>query len=297
LTVIAIAGPNLPHEVLEAAGCHGGVLALDPDRATPTATRWLESKFAPWAFPLVEAWAAGEYDHFDAVLFSRADDTSQRLYYYLCELQRRGDVAGPEPLVFDLAKISRPSSVEHTVNKVRQLAHDLGVDQAALEQAIVTANQRRSAATAVAAAGAGPLCLIEGSPLPDQRLHRVIAASGFAARGQTLAERWSDPGGVVAEASGDPAAALGAMLHAMPDGGRSFADPVARLRSRIAACSPAAVIVWRIEEDEAQSWQLPAERRVLAEVGVPSLVLTRTDWLARDDAADQITAFLAGVAG
>ena len=287
--MIALAGPNLPHEVLAAAGCHAGPVPLDLARETPRAQQWLESKFAPWAFPLVEGWAAGDFDHLDAVLFSRAEDTSQRLYYYLCELQRRGLVGGPRPLIFDVAKIPRPSSREHTVAAVRKLAAELGVSDAQLEEAIAEANVARLMA---GAAPEGRTCLLHGTPPPDQRLHQAIAAAGFAAVGPTLEQSWLQPGPPVAEGSGDPAAALGAQLHARAEGSRSFADPSARLRADIAASKAAAVILWRIEEDEAQTWQLPAERRVVDELGLPALVLTRRDWFARDGAADEITAFL-----
>ncbi|HSG54192.1 MAG TPA: hypothetical protein VLA45_01970, partial [Paracoccaceae bacterium] len=77
--MIAIAGPDLPHEVLLAAGCHAGPIAFDPARATPRAEQWVESKFSPWAFAVVEGWAEGAYNGLQHVLFSRADDTSQRL--------------------------------------------------------------------------------------------------------------------------------------------------------------------------------------------------------------------------
>jgi hypothetical protein len=42
------------------------------------------------------------------------------------------------------------------------------------------------------------------------------------------------------------------------------------------------VVLWQIEEDEAQAWHLPAQRAALASEGLPALVMTRRDWLARD---------------
>ena len=39
---------------------------------------------------IAEQWLTGELDFLDAVVFPRSDDSAQRLYYYLCELQRRG---------------------------------------------------------------------------------------------------------------------------------------------------------------------------------------------------------------
>ena len=290
--MIAIAGPDLPHDVLFAARCHAGPIVFDPGCDTPLAAQWVESKFAPWAFAVVESWAQGAYDALDKVLFSRAEDTSQRLYYYICELQQRGLIGGPEALICDVAKIPRASSIDRTADAVAGLARLLGVDDDALEAAISATNLRRAAASMLAA---GKRCLLVGSPPPDARLFDVIAANGFVPVGQTLAEDWSDLGAPVAEGSGNPALAIARTIHARQSGARSFADPATRLRGRIAACDAAAVVLWRIEEDEAQCWHLPAERKVLAEAGIPSLVLTRRDWLARDGAAQDISAFLAGI--
>ena len=288
--MIAIAGPDLPHEVLHAAGCHAGPLMFDPDRSAPRASQWLESKFAPWAPAVLECWLEGAYDHLDAVLFSRSDDTSQRFYYYACELQRRGQLGGPEPLIFDIARIPRAISRDRTIDQVRALAARLGVTDAALERAIGEANVRRALVPALAD---GRRCLLAGSAPPDLRLHDCIARAGWLPQGQVLADQWDISGELVAENTGDPATAIGAALHARRGGPRSFADPGALLAERAAGC--AAVVLWRIEEDEALCWHLPAELRALDAMGVPHLVLTRRDWLARDGAADEIATFLEGL--
>lgn len=290
--MIALAGPDMPHEVLTAAGCHAGPVPLDVERATPRAQQWLESKFAPWAFALVEAWAAGEYDGLDGVLFSRADDTSQRVYYYVCELQRRGLLAGPSAMICDIGKIPRETSRDLTVAAVRNLANKLGVSGAALEQAIRAANAARAAISN--AAPADRVCLLYGTPAPDRRLHAVIEEAGYAASGLTLPEFWLAPGPAVAEGTGDPVAALGAQLHARRHGPRSFADPATQIRDAVSAADASAVILWRIEEDEAQTWQFPTEQRALADLGLPVLTLARSDWLARDGAKAAITEFLQG---
>jgi hypothetical protein len=291
--VIAIAGPNLPHDVLIASRRDVEPLRFDPDREAPRAGQWIETKFAPWAPPALEAWAEGEYDDLECVLFSRADDTSQRLYYYVCELQRRGLLRGPQPMIFDVAKIERASSAERTVTQVRELMRWLEVTEEALEDAIAETNRLRSASSAAAA---GPVCLLAGTAPPDQRLHAAVADAGFVPLGRTLAEDWMDLGEAVEERSGDPAQALGRQLHARGNGPRSFSDPAERLAREIEVNGAGAVVLWRIEEDEAQTWHLPAERRVLERSGVPSLVLTRRDWRARDGVTEEIREFLEGVA-
>ena len=286
--MIASVGPNLPLAVLRATGAYAGPLAIDLKKQVTSAEAWIESKFAPWAPLALQAWADGDYDYLSHVVFSRADDTAQRFYYYVCELQRRGLIGGPEPVMFDIAMIRRPTSLERTTQKVRELAQLFDVDKAAVEAAIVDAPGPTSSPDQ-------PVCLIAGSPLPDRRLHDAAEAAGFAAIGQTLAEYWSDEGPTIERGSRDPAAAIARGLHLGATGPRSFADRAALLEEQIAATDAKAVVLWRIEEDEAQVWHLPAERRMLDESGVPHLVLTRADWFARDGAPEQITQFLKGV--
>lgn len=289
MTVIASIGPNLPHDLLRASGRYAGPLGVVAGRETPRADQWMESKFAPWARALLEDWAAGAFDAFEAVVFSRADDSVHRLYYYLCELRRLGQVAGPEPIVFDIAKIPRASSADRIAEQVRALATRLGVSDEALEAAIVEANAERAHVPSPAGSRA---CLLDGTPPPDRRLHAAIESAGFAAIGETLGDWWRSLGTPVEQASGDPAAAIARQLHADSRGPRSFADPAAALLDRVRAAKASAVVLWRIEEDEAQTWQLPAQRRALDAADIPALVLTRRDWAANDGAQAEIAAFL-----
>jgi len=289
---LAHVGPNMPIDLLRATGRHAGPLPFDPDRPTPTADGWMESKFAPWARAILEAWAAGDYDHLGQVVFSRAEDSVQRLYYYLCELQRRGLVAGPQALILDIAKIPRESSLARTTDCLRRLAGELGVDDATLAPAIDQCNDERDSS---ATARAERACLLCGTPQPDERLYGAIEQAGFTPVGQTLSQTWAALGPRVELADGDPFAALGRQVHVSTDTPRAFVDAGAQLRAEIAACAPQAVVLWQIEEDESQAWHLPAQRAALTESGVPALVMTRRDWLARDDAADEIAAFLRGI--
>jgi hypothetical protein len=289
---IAHVGPNLPQDLLRATGRHVGPLAFDPERSTPTADQWMESKFAPWARVILETWAAGEYEDLGQVLFSRADDSAQRLYYYLCELQRRGLVGGPEPLILDIAKVPRPSSVARTEAALRALGERWSVDDAALAPAVSAGNAERAAACTPAGSSA---CLLAGSPPPDRRLHDVARDCGYGLIGLTLVETWTALGADVDLAVGDPYAALARQLHADPSGPRAFVDAGEVMNAAIADAGAKAVILWQIEEDEAQAWHLPAQRRALSRIGLPNLVMTRRDWLARDGAGDEIITFLNGL--
>ena len=267
---IAHVGPNLPQDLLRATGRHAGTLPFDPDRPTPIADQWMETNFAPWARAILEGWAAGEYDGWGQVLFSRADDSAQRLYYYLCELQRRALVGGPEPLILDVAKVPRASSVARMEASLRKLANSWGVDGSTLATAIDACNADRAAAKPM---GGQRNCLLAGSPPPDSRLHDAAARVGFNLAGPTLAETWAQLGARVDVTDDDPISALARQVHADPAGPRSFADAGGALVQAIADCGAEAVVLWQIEEDEAQAWHLPAQRAALASEGLPALVM------------------------
>lgn len=288
--MIASLGPDIPLELLRASGRHAGPLGWNVDRDFPVAGQWLESKFPRWAFSIVEDWASGAFGHLEAVVFSRGEDSAQRLYYYICELRTRGLLAGPEPVIFDVARIGRSSSEARCIAAVRALAARLGISDSALEAEIVRRVQPEPGMP-----GSGPACLLGGTPPPDDRLHRVIAAAGWQAHGKTLAESWLGEDAPAAAATGDPCAALGRRLHGSESGVRSFADRGAALAERAQACGARAAVLWFAEEDEAEVWSLPAQRRALEAAGLPVLVLTRRDWRANDGAGDEIAAFLKGL--
>ena len=285
---IASVGPEVPHELLAATGRHAGPLGWNIDRAFPTASQWLESKYPLWAFSLVEDWAAGAFDHLGAVVFSRADDAAQRLYYYICELQTRGLLAGPEPLIFDIARIGRASSEARCIDSVRQLAARLDVSDTALEAAIVAANTAHETLTSAP----GRTVMLVGSHPPDHRLHAMVAASGWQAAGETLGAVWARRGAAAVTGSGDPCAALGRRVHHAAQGARGFHNRGAALLAEVQAANAAAVVLWYAEEDEAEVWHLPAQKRALAEAGIPALVLTRRSWRGDDGVAADIAAFL-----
>ena len=284
---VASVGPDVPPELLAATGRSAGPLGWNIDREFPRAAQWLESKYPRWAFSIVEDWASGALDHLGAVVFSRADDAAQRLYYYLCELRRRGAVAGPQPLILDIARIGRPSSEGRCIEAVRHLAGQLGVADDALETAIAVAPASPPAVSTV-----GNVCLLAGTPAPDRRLHDAVAANGWTAVGETLAEIWARCPAPAEAGTSDPCAALGRRMHAQSSGPRAFFDRGAKLVEQARAANAQAVVLWYAEEDEADVWHLPTQKRALAEAGIPALVLTRRDWRANDGAAEEIAVFL-----
>jgi hypothetical protein len=316
-------GTDIPLDLLLATGrvaCH---LPWTAARATPVADQWLESSFPGWARSMIEDWAAGRFDCFAQVIFSRGGDGMQRLYYYVCELQRRGQIGGPQPLIFDIAMIPRESSLRHTVSAVRRLARHLGVDDAGLDSGIRRANARRALFERIASARhckgslyekiaratlfedldallenadwprepvAGRI-LLAGSAPPDDQLHRAVERAGWSVTGEMHDLALSRHGPPVAMGA-DPADAIGRQRHAAPFGTRGFGDAAAGLVAEAIRVQAGAVLLWLTREDEALAWKVPAQRAQLAAARIPALVMTARRWDGSDGAADEIQRFL-----
>jgi len=321
---IAYVGCDIPAELLIASGRVVSHLPWDAERKTPVADRWLEGGFAPWARSMLDDWAAGRFDFFEHVVFSRGDDSAQRLYYYVCELQRRGVISGPAPQIFDIAKIDRPSSIRRSIAAVVRLAERLEIDEASLRESIDVANRRRRIFADVASSRTEPGRLYEqiaraslfadiddllgnadfgasknvrhvllaGSAPPDDRLHRIVEAAGWDVGGE-LHERPLDRLGPENHAIGDGAAsAIGEHVHQLNFGARGFANRARQIIEAARMAKADAVILWLIEQDEALTWSVPGQMRALSEAGIPVLLATRRRWDARDGIADEIAAFL-----
>lgn len=286
--MIASVGPVLPLPLLRATGRYRGPLGWNVERPMPFAGEWLESKFPLWAFSILEDWAAGALDDLEMVVFSRADDAAQRLYYYVCELQRRGVMSGPQPLICDVTLIPRPHGQAHLEAALARLADRLGVAEEALLRALDEAGSHAPEPPAFS----GPLCLLSGTPPPDRRLHDVAAQAGWRMHGPTLTESWSDMPSVTHEPGESPFAALARAMRGTTAASRGFRDRNAALAAEVGQTGARAAVLWFTEEDEARIWDLPGQKRVLEELGVPVLALTRRDWAARDGAGREITQFL-----
>lgn len=315
---VGFVGFDIPLDILTAGGrtaCH---LPWDRAAPTPRADRWLESGFAPWTRLMLEDWADGRFDLFERVVFTRGDDNAQRLYYYICELQRRGEIKGPQPVIFDVAYIRRATSQMRTHDAVTRLCQQLGVRTD--ELAIVAVNARRDAMAAWQAGRQtdGPFyerlmraslfgevtattpegqaarrILLAGTPPPDDRLHEAVERAGGAivAEAHDRSMTWLGPR--VAE-DGDPVAAIADAIHNRVTGARTFGDRASRLVEAARSARADAVLLWLIEEDESEVWHVPAQRAALVTAGMPALVLTRRAWL--DDISAEITHFLTELA-
>jgi hypothetical protein len=321
---VGFVGPDVPIEVLLGSGRPFGHLPWQSSDATPWADRWLESSFPYWARSILEQWHAGAFECVDRVVFSRADDASQRLYYYVAELQRRGLLGGPVPLVFDMAHIERDSSVDHTAAAILELCGALDVAPAALQAGIERANalrrvladfeQGRTANGAlferlarlalwtdptqwifdlvIAPQPAGrSRVLLAGSVPPDDRLHRAVEATGASVVAEAHVHNLTRLGAELALDAEPPERRIALQLQRASVGPRAMIDRARWLVERAVAGRASAVIVWLTREDEALAWHVPAERRSLRAAGIPVLMLPAARWQADDDTLERITAF------
>lgn len=321
---VGYVGFDIPQDILLAPGVSAFHLPWRVEGGGAAAEKWTESSFPPLAKSILQQWADGVFDDvFTHVVFTRGNDVSQRLYYYLCELQRTGVVKGPQPLMFDAAKIRRPSSLAHTEDAVRRLCVGLGVSSDALRLGVERANHCRIRIAAISAnrQGAGacyeklsqallfaapePLLsnfaaspaspkgriLLAGSTPPDERLHAAAARAGYEVAGEYYDGALMRYGAPVrlGDGSAERAVAAAAQDICSP---RVFADEAAAIAGAARAAKADAAVVWLIEEDEALVWRLPRQIEALKQAGVPALSLTRRRWDAGDGAGDDIAAFL-----
>jgi hypothetical protein len=302
--VIGCLGPEIPVALILGSGAlplalRGGIAP------TPLADRILESAFSPNARAVTEQWLLGQLDFLDGVVFSRADDSSQRLYYYLCELQRRGLCKGPRPLLFDIARIARSTSTAHTLESHRRLAAELGADSAEISRANERIARREAVLEEVRARAQA------NAPLPGGLAWKIRRAASLdwresfdddARRWLTAAPALVKPLRIVLAGSAPPDDALHVAIEAA--GGSVVAEftevsPVLAMRqdagwalTRARDAGADAVIFWLIEEDEALPWEISRQMGRLREKSVPALMLSRQPWSVDDTARAQVKEFI-----
>jgi hypothetical protein len=321
---VGFVGPDVPIEVLLASQRPFGHLPWQATGATAWADRWLESSFPFWARSILEQWHAGAFDELGAIVFSRSDDASQRLYYYVSELQRRGLLGGPAPSIFDIAHVQRDSSARHTAAAILELCHVLDVAPTALPAAIERANRLRGALANLGDARStnGPLyerigrlalwidptlwihdvdhpeqkagrlrVLLAGSVPPDDRLHRAVETTGASVIAEAHVHGLARLGQAAVQDAAPPEVQIAAQLRQVSVSPRAMIDRARWVVARAESARADAVIVWLTREDEALAWHVPAQRRALAAAGLPTLILPAARWQADDDTPDRIAGF------
>lgn len=185
--VIGYVGADVPIELVLAANARPVRLRGRRSNSTASADQFVEASFSASSRHIAEQWIAGELDALQSVIFSRSDDSAQRLYYYLCELQRTGHCHGPVPLLFDIAGIPRTSSADYTLESTRRLAASLGTLLDRLPRAITQAQRRSHLLNRLAEQRAR-------GHIPGTLAHRVMRAaeSAWTNEFDNLFERWLD---------------------------------------------------------------------------------------------------------
>jgi hypothetical protein len=186
--VVGYVGNDVPVALVLAARALPVRLRGNNKAETPRADQFLESSFTPELRVIADQWLQGAFDHLHAVIFARGDDSGQRLYYYLCELQRRGACAGPTPLLFDVASLAREASFEHTLESTRMLASQLGAPVEALPPALERVARREELLRSVQARRRLP------APLPGSAAWSLeyAAACDWRVTFDDAAQRWLD---------------------------------------------------------------------------------------------------------
>ena len=322
---LGFVGPDIPIDLLLASGRPFAHLPWMADAATPWADQWLESGFPGWARSILEQWHAGAFDALHAVVFSRSDDASQRLFYYVRELQQRKLLRGPRVLIFDLALIPREASLAHSVAIIESLAQSLDVNEDALRQGVARADalrlalrnlqQRREGGAffervaraalwsnptewigelKIPAAAAARRLLLAGSVPADDRLHLAAERAGASIIDETHVYSLRRLGMPLAEPDSSVARHIARQLIGCASGPRAFLDRAAWIVQRARDARAAAVIVWLTREDEGLAWHVPALRAALDAAGLPVLLLPAASWLADDGVLDRIAGFSEG---
>jgi hypothetical protein len=298
------------------------------DQPALQADRFFERAFMPEIRSIAEQWISGALHFVDAVVLPRGDDSAQRLYYYMCELQRTGQCGGPKPLIHDVAGVDRESSRAHTTAATAALARELGV-KGEMTSALGATGDGPGGTRAAAQRRAllARLSDLRSSdvPLSGAVAHRAARASEYvwtaefrAALGSWLSSNTqydaanpaSQTTGRILLAGNSPpderihtaveavgATIVGELTDAkwFPLWESSLAKALARspdlIVSEARRVRADGVIIWMIEENETLPWELPGQLRALKAANVPVLVLTRQPWLIADETLRAISKF------
>jgi 2-hydroxyglutaryl-CoA dehydratase, D-component len=325
---IGYVGHDVPVELILAANALPAAVHAPVGGATSTADLYLEPTFLPASRAIAEQWLTGELDEFDAVVFSRSDDSAQRLYYYLCELQRRDLCGGPRPLMYDIASCNRTSSLAHTEASTRRLAIELGASEQSLPSAIQRLDERTDLLMAalqstqsqrpargsfvqrrVRAAyddwsqGFDQTLQDSRDPLPAQIDAARLMLIGSAPGDERLHEAAEHAGANIVTTlnastpfrsstsanSSDPFEQIAHRCHSHP--WRAMLQSPETFCKRAEASQVAGAILWILAEDTGLSWVYPRLERALREQGLPVLALTMQQWNVPTATLDAVADF------
>jgi len=328
---IGYLGWDVPVELILAADAVPVQLStLAQSSGTTLADRFLETSFSARSRVVADRWLAGDLDCLEAVIFSRSDDSAQRLYYYLCELQRFGECKGPRPLLYDLARIQRGTSVAHTIESTRALAAAIGVNEYRLDAAIerVCARERLLGALAeLRLADDVPLGTVayrivrgaradwseefDGSlrewldrpatVVPRKRVLLVGSVpsdqhihAAIEANGAVVVGEINDVStvAIAAQRTGSPMEIIARRCYEQTNAIGTLLQSPAEIVEAAQSMRADGVLVWMLATDTGLAWEAPRIERALREASLPTLALTSQPETLSADALTQIAQFL-----
>lgn len=326
--MIGYVGHDIPVDLILAANALPIAIQGRAGHGTPNADRYLEPTFLPAIRSIAEQWLTGELDDIDAVVFTRSDDSAQRLYYYLCELQRRGLCKGPAPLMYDLASGDRASSEAHTIAATRALGQSLGASEDALHDAMQRVRERMALmlaatrTTLIAPPARGSFVqktiraaerdwsvefdqflsaqdpspaavdalrlMLVGSVPSDERLHEI--AESHSANIVATINTQTPHGYDSTPNKSDPYRTIARRCRAHP--WRAMLHSPELIRERARESQVAGVVLWTVAEDTGLAWVCPPLERALRASGTEVLTLTMQSWDVSSATLDALQQFV-----
>jgi benzoyl-CoA reductase/2-hydroxyglutaryl-CoA dehydratase subunit BcrC/BadD/HgdB len=279
--VVGYVGNTVPVELILAVGAYP-LRLTEVFAETPHADRYMEELFDPIVRGVFEKMLAGGYSFLDAVVLPRTSDSIQRLYYYLCEVRRLGEADVPAPLLYDLLHTPWSTSADYNDARTAELFEALGLITGAAPDpnAVFVASQTLpveeftialdAAAPLFTDRFAGKRLVLAGSGHPSPTLHRLIEAGGAVVVGDfhEFGEPMIGPEIALNEL---PLRTLASHYHRNVASSRTFPQSTAPLTDFVRACGAEGVIFYYLYEEEALTWEYPAQRRALEAMGVPSI--------------------------
>jgi len=326
--VIGYVSRDIPIELLLASNALPVRLRALTEADTSAADRYLESGFTPESRSICEQWLRGDLDFIASVIFPRSQDAAQRLYYYLSELQRCGRAKGPAPLMFDVSVIARPTSFDHTLSAIKQLANTLKIDAAAVSASSARYKKRMELLEQLSAIrlaspslrGSDAFSIQCAADLDwresfDVQLAQYIDnAPRFASRKRILFAGNMPPDArlhlAIEQAGGNVIREYIEHRHPQVMSSADILADIARRHHRGATISQQmlssstllvdatrevnahGVVLWAIEEDETLPWEISRQAAALRASNIPVLVLSRQAWRAQQAVIAQVGAFV-----
>jgi benzoyl-CoA reductase/2-hydroxyglutaryl-CoA dehydratase subunit BcrC/BadD/HgdB len=328
--VVGYVGDDVPVELILAADALPVRLSGIP-QATPLADRYLESSFGPAYRSLLEQWLRGELDFLESIVFPRTNDSAQRLYYYTCELQRRGVHRGPRSLIYDIARVHRETSRAHTIAATRTLASQIGTMSAKLDAAVARVHERARLMKTIMAHRCATPAVSGAEVVHAWRCMQLDWTEGFEAavrewshsiphtlHGPRIMFAGSAPpderfhraielaGCAIVDELHDEAPAHAMLrwlasrpsIEAVADAYHAALGTAAMLLhspdvlvERARKVGAEGVVLWFVEEDEGIVWEVPRQIERLRNAGLAVVSLTRQPWNAGSEALDAAADF------